>query len=145
MKYFNTTLMISLLFLLASCTKESELAKELSEADKISLEGMEEAEHEAKEYNDSLMWCTDTNNLCTSITIAYYDSLFHYNVNQYDFHHTKYSHNNLEDDHHHEIANSHSHGNAMHTESEEEEEHGHSIESHQEMMMIKTEHEPYHP
>lgn len=144
MKYFNITIIVSLLYLLASCTKESELAKELSEADKIASEGMEEAFHEAKEYNDSLIWCTDTNNLCTPVTIAYYDSVFHYNSDQYDFHHTNYSHNNLDDDHHHEVTSSHSHGNAMHTEEEEGANHGHSIESHQEMMEIRVEHEPYH-
>ena len=144
MKYFNITLIVSLLFLLASCTKESELAKELTEADKAALEGMEEAEHEAKEFNELLMECADSNN-CTVLTIANYDSLFHYNSDQYDFHHANYSHNNLDDDHHHSVINEHSHGNAMHAEEEEGAGHGHSIESHQEMMEIRVEHEPYHP
>ena len=139
MKYFNITIIVSLLFLLASCSKESELAKELSEADKAAVEGMEEAEHEAKEFNELLIECADS--LCTeSLEI---DSLFHYQASQYDFHHTNYSHNNIDDDHHHSAVSSHSHGNAMN--EEEGEEHGYSIESHQEMMMIKAEHEPYHP
>ncbi len=142
MKYFNITLIISFLFLLASCTKESELAKELTEADKIATEGMEEAEHEAKEHNEELIACL-ADSLCTESQEL--DSLFHYQISQYDFHHANYSHNNLDDDHHHSVVSSHSHGNAMHEEEEEGEDHGHSIESHQEVANIIAEHEPYHP
>jgi len=145
MKTINLVILVVTLFLLASCQKESDLAAELTEADEIATEGMEEAYHEALEYNDSLVWCTDTNNACTPTIINYYDSLFHYNVEEYDFHHENYSHNNLDDDHHHSMMSSHSHGNAIHEEEGEEEHHGHSIESHYEMMELIEEHKEYHP
>lgn len=145
MKTINLVLAITGLFFLASCEKESNLATELSAADDIAVEGMEEAFHEAEEYNDSLIWCTDTSNACTPTTINYYDSLFHYNSDQYDFHHANYSHNNLDDDHHHSVVSSHSHGNAMHHEEEEGGHHGHSIESHQEMAALRDAHVQYHP
>jgi len=146
MKTTNLILFMAILFLLVSCEKKSDLIIEMSEADEIATEGMEEAEHEAEEYNDSLAWCTDTSNACTAITINYYDSLFHYHSDQFDFHHENYSHNNLDDDHHHSAVNTHSHGNPPeHGEEEEGEDHGHSIEGHQEMATIRAEHEEYHP
>lgn len=145
MKTINFTLLIAAIFLLASCQKESDLATELTAADEQATEGMEDAEHEAKEYNDSLAWCTDTNNACAAITINYYDSLFHYHSDQFDFHHENYSHNNLDDDHHHSAVSSHSHGDAVHEEEEEGADHGHSIEGHQEVEIIREEHNEYHP
>lgn len=145
MKTINLVLAIAGLFFLASCEKESTLALELSAADDIAVEGMEEALHEAEEHNEELIVCADSNN-CTVSEIAAIDSLFHYHSDQYDFHHSSYSHNNLEDDHHHSAMSSHSHGNIT---AEHEEDtgghHGHNIESHHEMVELRDEHEQYHP
>jgi hypothetical protein len=145
MKTLNLILIVAAIFLLASCQKKSDIPSELSSADEIATEGMEEAEHEAEEYNDSLVWCTDTSNACVATTVNYYDSLFHYNSDEFDFHHENYSHNNLDDDHHHSAVSTHSHGDAEHPEEEEGADHGHSIEGHQEMEEIRAEHEQYHP
>jgi hypothetical protein len=144
MKTLNLTLIIAAIFLLASCQKKSDLATELTSADEIATEGMEEAEHEAEEHNEELAECADSNN-CTVAAIQEADSLFHYQSDMFDFHHDSYSHNNLDDDHHHSAVSSHSHGDAVHGEEEEGADHGHSIEGHQEMEEIRAEHEQYHP
>jgi hypothetical protein len=145
MKTINLTVLIAILFLLASCQKESDLATELSETDDIAVEGMEEALHEAEEHNGELVVCADSNN-CTVSEIAMIDSLFHYHSDQFDFHHASYSHNNMEDDHHHSAISSHNHGSST---AEHEEDagghHGHNIESHHEMVELRAEHEQYHP
>ncbi|PCJ24787.1 MAG: hypothetical protein COA97_09005 [Flavobacteriales bacterium] len=144
MKTLNLTLIIAAVFLLASCQKESDIPAELSAADKIATEGMEEAEHEALEHNEELAVCADSNN-CTPSAIQTADSLFHYQSDMFDFHHANYSHNNLDDDHHHSAVSTHSHGNAEHAEEEEGADHGHSQESHYEMVELRAEHEQYHP
>ena len=143
MKTINLTLLIAAIFLLASCQKKSNIPSELSAADEIATEGMEDAIHEAEEHNEELVVCADSNN-CTPSEIQTADSLFHYQSDLFDFHHANYSHNNLDDDHHHSVVSSHSHGNAEHGE-EEGEEHGHVIESHHEMVELRAEHEEYHP
>jgi len=146
MKTTNLFILIATLFLLVSCEKESDLIAEMSEADEMATEGMEEALHEAEEYNDSLVWCTDTSNACTQVTINYYDSLFHYHSDEFDFYHVSYSHNNVDDDHHHSAVSSHSHGTVDHGEEEEEgEHHGHNIENHHEMAELRDKHREYHP
>ena len=144
MKTINFTLLIAAIFLLASCQKESDLATELTAADEQATEGMEDALHEAEEHNEELVVCADSNN-CTVSAIQEADSLFHYQSDLFDFHHANYSHNNLDDDHHHDVISSHSHGNVDHGEEEGEEEHGHNIESHHEMVELRAEHNQYHP
>ena len=149
MKYLYTILIFSVATFFVSCEKESDLVLEMSEADITATEGMEEAYHEAKEYNDSLIWCADTGTTCSVATVNYYDSLFHHFDDEFEMHHANYSHNNVEDDHHHSATSMHSHGNPNvgHDEEEEEEGHneGHSIESHYEMEELRLEHKEYHP
>jgi hypothetical protein len=144
MKTTNLILLITALFLMVSCEKKSDLIIEMSEADEIATEGMEEALHEAEEHNEELEVCADSNN-CTVSEIATIDSLYHYHSDQYDFHHENYSHNNLDDDHHHSEVNTHSHGNPEHGEEEEGEHHGHNIENHYEMIELREKHKEYHP
>lgn len=75
MKYFNITLVISILLFIVSCQKESDLALEMSEADEIAIDGMEESYENEKLYNDSLIWCNDTVNNCTLVFKEYCDSI----------------------------------------------------------------------
>jgi len=127
-----------------SCQKESDLIAELSPADELASEGMEEAYEAAKLYNDSLVWCDDTNHQCTAMFIDYCDSLFHAHDSSYNDHHANYSHNNVDDDHHHNANSQHHHGQVEHGEDEEEH-HGHNQESHQAMIMLRDFHGLYHP
>jgi hypothetical protein len=144
MRTINLVVLITTLFILVSCEKESDLIVEMSEADEIATEGMEEALHEAEEHNEELVVCADSNN-CTVSEIQAIDSLFHYHSDLYDFHHGNYSHNNLDDDHHHSSTSSHHHGVVDHGEEGEGEHHGHNIENHYEMIELREEHKEYHP
>ena len=143
MKY-TLTLLIGILTVY-SCQKESTLNKELSDADKLAVEGMETGYETAKLYNDSLVWCNDTSNNCDETFKSYCDSIYHEFDDLYEMHHNNYSHNNMEDDHHHSAMSSHHHGNEEHDEDDEDEHHGHTIESHTMMEELRELHKIYHP
>lgn len=131
------------LLVMVSCEKEGNLNKELSDSDKLAIEGMEEGYEIAKLYNDSLIWCSDTSNNCAPSFKEYCDSIYHVFDNLYEMHHNNYSHNNLEDDHHHSSMSEHHHGNEVHEEANGV--HGHTTESYNLMMLIRESHKPYHP
>tara|TARA_B100000508_G_C11456100_1_gene276813 strand:- start:1662 stop:2072 length:411 start_codon:yes stop_codon:yes gene_type:complete len=130
--------------ILISCQKESNLNRELSEADKVALEGMEEGYETAKLYNDSLVWCNNISNNCSKNFKAYCDSIYHEFDDSYEMHHDNYSHNNLEDDHHHSAISEHKHGNDEHGDGEDDDQHGHNIESHYKMEDLRKMHKTYH-
>jgi hypothetical protein len=131
--------------IIVGCQKESELFEELSIEDKLAAEGMEESFEIAKLYNDSLIWCNDTNQTCTQIFIDYCDSIYHSHDEQYNINHDVYSHNNVDDDHHHSAVSQHHHGAIEHHEEDEGEHHGHNQESHNEMNELREYHLLYHP
>ena len=127
---------------IVGCHKESDLFTKLSSEDEQAQEGMEKAFKSATLYNDSIIWCSDINQNCSDAFINYHDSLYHYNIEQYESHHDNYSHNNTDDDHHHSAKSEHHHSMNEH---EEEEEHGHNQESHSNMSNLREYHRAYHP
>jgi hypothetical protein len=134
------------IFAMVSCDKESDLNQELSAADKVAAEGMEEAYESTRVYNDSLVWCDNSGSTCSLEFVNYCDSLYHNFDEEYNYHHNNYSHNNVGDDHHHSAMSMHNHGsNNQHGEGGEEGGHGHSIHGHNEMTELHALHQGYHP
>ncbi len=101
------SLILTLVFLglatLYSCNI-GHLAGLMPQADFIALEGMQEGYDNALKYNDMLLYCSE-NGDCSPETIAHYDDQFHHFDALFDMHHGSYSHENAEDDHHHESGN----------------------------------------
>lgn len=147
MRTFNSILLIlAAIVVLSSCNKESDLADALSAEDEVATEGMEAAYGEAKLYNDSLIWCVDTNLACTNDFTAYCDSIFHASDSLYMMHHEDYSHNNMSDDHHHSNVNGHEHGMVEdHEEDPDGDHYEHSIETLEQMQQLRADHTAYHP
>ncbi len=145
MKTINWIFTITMAVALIGCDKASNLAEVLSAADVEALEEMEHAYEGAKAYQDTLVWCVDTSQTCTDSTIAHYEDELHGHLDEWDEFHAIYSHNNLEDDHHHGSMVQHTHGVVEeHEEEAEEEDHGHNLESHYQLNEFISEHEPYH-
>lgn len=139
------------IFLLFACNEENNLFEVTPESDLIALEGMEEAYERASIYNDSLLICFNESMDCDLATQMHYDELFHQFEGQFDAHHANYSHNNLEDDHHHEGGQNIRHGSMMNDHGiggdENEDGHGyeHDVETLEMMMDLRELHEKIHP
>lgn len=140
-----------IIFLLFACNKENTLFEVTSENDLIALEGMEEAYERASQYNDSLMLCFNESMDCDLVIQMHFDERFHQFEGQFDMHHANYSHNNTEDDHHHEVNRNIRHGSMMNDHDEEENEneaeHGyeHNMDSFEMMTDLREIHEAIHP
>ena len=147
-----------------ACTEEDNLFFTYNELDTISLDGMGEAFEHASLYNDSLIMCVDGNLNCDMIMLSRLDEMFHFYENEFEFHHSNYSHNNVSDDHHHENGQRVRHGWMMtdqhddesdgHNNSgggpephddEEEHSYNHDLHSWDEMMDLIEHHNEVHP
>lgn len=107
-------LTIASIVIFIRCEKSNEGTNEISQEDISSIEGMEKSYDLAKQYDDSLLVCLDSNQFCEDGFVEYCDSLFHNYDERYEYHHNNYSHQNGNDDHHHEYMGQNEHGNGMH-------------------------------
>ena len=131
--------------LLFACNMEDDTHVELTEADLIALDGMEEAFESAVLYNDSLHFCSTEPLSCDSTTMLHYDALFHQFDEMFIHHHDNYSHNNNDDDHHHEAGNMIHHGGMTHHDDDEHDEYEHNDETYDMMRELREMHEGIHP
>lgn len=148
MKLKYLIFLFTLSIFLACHHDEIDLFEITPEGDLIALEGMEEAYERALLFNDSLITCSNESMDCDLATITHYDELFHQFEEMFNTHHSNYSHNNIEDDHHHELNRNIRHGSMMnHDEDEDEDEHGyeHNMETFERMMDLIALHEEIHP
>ena len=144
-KYIILVLSVLLIF---SCTDKEDHVDVLSESDEVALEGMGESYEAAFRYNDSLAMCINEPLSCDSATMTHYDEIFHQFDEMFKFHHENFSHNNIDDDHHHPNGQTVWHGNMMgHEENPDEEHHEyeHNNESFERMMHLRELHDEIHP
>lgn len=133
-----------------SCMIDEDHLGILSETDLVALEGMSENYEWALQYNDSLMMCTNEVFNCDSITMFHYDDMFHQFDDMFSIHHDQFSHDNVDDDHHHSNGQTVWHGNMMghddnHAVDDDHGEYAHNNESLEEMMHLRELHEDIHP
>ncbi len=151
-KYFILVFSLSFLF---ACNKDNDLFEIMQESDLAALEGMDEAYDNALVYNDSLQLCFDDPISCDSVTVAHFDGYFHQFDDMFNLHHENYSHNYIDDDHHHEGGHNVRHGSmgehqeedehGEEEEGEEEHEYEHNLETLEMMMELREMHEAIHP
>jgi len=149
MKSFNLILVLLLIISIA-CEKAVD-NDQISQQDALSIEEMEKSYELAKQYDDSLYLCLDSNQFCEDGFVEYCDSLFHFYDENYEHHHNNYSHQNGGDDHHHEYMGQDHHGNGMHGDNNgmqgdnHDSENGHNQESMDQMEDLREIHnEHYH-
>ena len=131
---------------------EEEHVAVLSESDEIALEGMGESYEAALRHNDSLALCTIEPLSCDSTTMIHYDEKFHHFDDMFNSHHGNFSHNNVDDDHHHPNGMTVWHGDMMGHDVIHDDEHGdehdeytHNNESFEKMMHLRELHDEIHP
>ena len=148
MKSKYLILVFGVLFFFA-CNQDEDHFDEMPQSDNVALEGMGEAFEAATHYNDSLTICLDDFANCDSTTMWHYDNMFHQFDEMFNQHHNDYSHNNVDDDHHHDTGQTVWHGNMMGHggDSHNDEPHGyeHNNESFEEMMHLRELHDDIHP
>ena len=160
----RVTILVSVfsIFLLFACNKEDDLFTVLPESDLVALQGMEDAYDNALMYNDSMLLCTDQPT-CNDAMMMHYDEMFHQFDEMFDMHHGNYSHDNMDDDHHHEGGQNVWHGDMMNGhDNHGQDNHGqgnnghddndgdghgyeHNMETFQMMMDLREMHKQVHP
>lgn len=131
---------ISGLILFSTGCRKDHLDK-LSKADQEALAGMESAYNNAKAFNDSIVYCSGAGQPCSQEYVEYCDSIFHHYESLWNQHHENYSHDNPHDDHHHDGHGMHQNGSANGHDNEA----GHHQSQHDLMILLASQHEPYHP
>ena len=125
---------IGLSIVLYSCNND-EMRNELSQEDLEALNGLREAYTGAFDANTALKGAVEQND---NDGIHYHDSVFHHYEGLFEEHHSKYSHANAHDDHHHDEEGMHMGSNAMNMHKSED---GHHDEDHDLMNDLMTDHE----
>lgn len=147
MKLKYLILVFGILFIF-SCMDDEDHLDVMSESDLVALEEMGESYEAALRYNDSLTICTNEPSSCDSTTMFHYDDMFHQFDDMFNFHHENFSHNNVDDDHHHPDGQTVWHGNMMGHDDNSNDGHGeyeHNNESFEEMMHLRELHDEIHP
>lgn len=127
--------------LMLTCCRKAEDTREPGETDLETLEQMEVAYKRAYQYNDSLHRCLNQGDTCQPGYLLHCDSMFHFFLQRWEYHHGEYSHNTSGDDHHHSggMTNHHNRRNGH------EHRQGHSLYQHDLVSELMTDHEPLHP
>ena len=92
--------------------------------------------------------CINESLSCDSASMAHYDDMFHQFDDMFNLHHENFSHNNVDDDHHHPDGQTVWHGNMMGHEENPDGEHNeyeHNNESFEMMMHLRELHDEIHP
>ncbi len=116
-------------------------ARTLSPEDLAALEGMQTAIDQAFIYNDSLERSVMASPVVTDSVIHYYDGKFHMSDSLFNYYNDQYSHQNLQDDHHHDEHGMHTHGHFIISSHLP----GHLIADHNQMDSLLVAHQPIHP
>lgn len=130
--------------ILTSCASDEdpfEGARTLSQEDLVSLEGMQSAFNLALLYNDSLDNVAPDMAENMDSVLHYYDQQFHVNDSLFNHFNDLYSHQNLQDDHHHDEHGLHTHGHFIISDHLP----GHLVTDHDRMDSLNLAHQPIHP
>lgn len=145
----STYLLIAFgILLIFACNMEDDHFEITPESDLAALEGMDQAYDRALAYNDSLIVCDSEPNSCDSTSMRHYDEMFHQFDEMFNEHHGNYSHNNVDDDHHHQEGRNVRHGDMMNHDDDhgdESHEYEHNMETFEEMIHLREIHEDVHP
>lgn len=141
-KLFSLIIIFTVVIIGFGCNKDSS-DNGLTQEDEFALQRMLTASNDAKCYNDSLMYCSDTAYYCSDLLIHHYDSLYHHHESLYDYHHDQFTHNNNYGDHYHDNHGMNNHGNQnMHDHMNSNS--GHHSQDHEFMESLQQIHMLYH-
>jgi hypothetical protein len=93
------TLLSCICLVAASC--KMDVTYELSEQDRLAIEGMTIWLDRVEDYNDSLELCCDSAIACSDSLHQLYDDMLHYSEDMFESHHGQFSHDGDHCDHSH--------------------------------------------
>jgi hypothetical protein len=134
--FFSFSILIGVLFI-QSCNKSDVSEASISNEDLQQYEQMRLFYNKAVLFEDTLEKCQDS--IIINCNFTTHDSLFHYCIDQWEYHHGMYTHNNNIDDHHHNMMMGEHHEHCQHCDDIEH----HTIEEHYEIDSLLSVHSNY--